>query len=131
MTFTKKAANEVKKRLADKGAWGAKAMTIHSFGWSVLRSYHKQAGFDKIPVILSIEAEQKSNFGEAMRFATLGGLVSGQLQREQAESTERTPTASYSHLSHPLFTISSLQSMCSMGHFFLDPCYQCVFLKSA
>jgi superfamily I DNA/RNA helicase len=67
MTFTKKAANELKERLTAKGAVGVNAMTNHSFCMDVLRRNFREAGFHQMPLIWSSDAELGAVFGEAMR----------------------------------------------------------------
>jgi len=90
MTFTKKAATELRERLAAKGAEGVNAMTNHSFCMNVLRRNYREAGFKQMPLIWTSEAELRAVFAEAMRCPPLP------LHQGQGPIRSKKPSAEWS-----------------------------------
>lgn len=70
VTFTKKAAAELKERVAARGVRDVKVTTFHSFCYDVLKRFHREAGFPTVPLIWSNDNELQAVMAEAMRWAT-------------------------------------------------------------
>ena len=69
LTFTNKAAKELKDRLGSKGVRDVRVSTFHAICHMVLAEFHAEAGFPKRPLIWSSKAELRAVLAEAMRCA--------------------------------------------------------------
>ena len=71
VTFTNKAATELKERLGRVGIRGAKASTFHSLCYDILNRHYKELGYNRRPSIWSEDDELKAVFSESMRQVAL------------------------------------------------------------
>ena len=69
VTFTNKAAKELKDRLAARGVRDVPVSTFHALCNVVLAEFHTQAGFPRRPLIWSSKSELRAVLAEAMRCA--------------------------------------------------------------
>ena len=69
LTFTNKAAKELKDRLAARGVRDVRVSTFHALCNTVLSEFYVEAGFTKRPLIWSSPAELRAVLAEAMRCA--------------------------------------------------------------
>ena len=67
LSFTKRAAIELKERLEKKAIRRVKASTFHSLCNQILLQYYQEAGFSRKPTIWTSDAELKALMAEAMR----------------------------------------------------------------
>lgn len=67
LSFTRKAANELKERLEKLSIAGVKAMTFHSLCMKIIMQHYQEAGFSRIPTIWAVDAECRALYGESMR----------------------------------------------------------------
>lgn len=70
ISFTNKAATELRERLKSLGSEGADSVrvgTFHSWCFAVLRQNYKAAGFEKAPVVWATESDRKTAISEAIR----------------------------------------------------------------
>lgn len=70
VTFTKKAANELRERVARLGAKGVgklRVATFHSIAFDIVRRHYREAGFSSMPVVWGSDPDRRALVKEAMR----------------------------------------------------------------
>ena len=91
VTFTKKAARELKERVAKLGAPGADRLlvsTFHSIAYRILRSNYRAAGFEREPIVWASDSDRRAVCREAMRCASPVAFFIREVNRRVALGSE-------------------------------------------